>query len=65
MGGFAGPESATGAAGDLRAARCRLGQAYQRLPPDCAQTSLFGGADSTATLSECEVFYSPDLAALY
>ena len=65
MGGFAGPESATVAAGDLRTARCRLGQAYERLPASCGQASLFGGGESTAELSECEVFFSPDLAKLY
>ena len=65
MGGFAGPESATTAAGDLQTARCRLGQAYERLPADCGQTSLFGGDEKTATLAEVEVYYSPDIAKLY
>ena len=65
MGGMAGPDSPTAGAGDLHTAKCRLGLAYERLPESCKQTSLFGGSEKTATLAEVEIYYSPEIAALY
>jgi len=63
MGGFAGPDSPTQGAGDLRTAKSRLGLAYAALP--AGQASLRGGAAAAARLAEVEVFISPALAALY
>ena len=65
MGGLAGPDSPTAGAGDLRTAKCRLGLAYEHLPESCKQTSLFGGSESSATLAELEIYYAPEIAALY
>lgn len=65
MGGIAGPDSQTLGAGDLHTAKSRLGLAYERLPKSLKQTSLFGGSDKAATLTEVEVYFSPDIAALY
>uniref|UniRef100_A0A061S6C0 TLDc domain-containing protein n=1 Tax=Tetraselmis sp. GSL018 TaxID=582737 RepID=A0A061S6C0_9CHLO len=65
MGGFAGPDAPMDSAGSLRAARCRLGQAYEMIPPEYGHRSLFGGEAAEATLREVEVYYAPELAALY
>lgn len=65
MGGISGPDSPTLGAGDLHNAKCRLGLAYELLPKYLKQTSLFGGSKKTATLAEVEVYFSPELAALY
>lgn len=65
MGGMAGPDSPTRGAGDLRTAKSRLGLSYARLPEGAGQSSLFGGGVATAQLAEVEVFFSPELAALY
>ena len=68
MGGFAGPDSATVGAGDLRQARCRLGLAYAAREDG---RTLFGGdaaingGRAGVTLAEVEVFCAPDVAALY
>ncbi|KAK3232955.1 hypothetical protein CYMTET_56724 [Cymbomonas tetramitiformis] len=62
MGGFAGPESETTAAGSLTTAKSRLGSYYAGLPD--GSTSLFGKS-GTAVVVEVEVFYSPELASLY
>ncbi len=65
MGGFAGPDTPTQGAGDLRTAKSRLGLAYAALPAGAGQASLLGGAAAAARLAEVEVFISPALAALY
>ncbi|KAL0026643.1 hypothetical protein WJX79_000393 [Trebouxia sp. C0005] len=65
MGGISGPDSPTLGAGDLHSAKCRLGLAYELLPKYLKQTSLFGGSEKTATLAEVEVYFSPEIAALY
>jgi hypothetical protein len=65
MGGISGPDSPTLGAGDLHNAKCRLGLAYELLPKYLKQTSLFGGSEKTATLAEVEVYFSPEIAALY
>jgi len=66
MGGMSGPDSPTGGgAGDLRTAKSRLGQAYEMVPSQFGDRSLFGGARSEATLREVQVFYAPEIAKLY
>lgn len=65
MGGMAGPDSQTLGAGDLHTAKSRLGLAYEVLPKGLRQTSLFGGSQKTAVLSEVEVYFAPEIAALY
>ena len=65
MGGMAGPDSPTLGAGDLHTAKSRLGLAYEKLPKDSQQTSLLGGSHKTATLAEVEVYFAPEIAALY
>jgi hypothetical protein len=56
MGGMSGPDSPTGGgAGDLRTAKSRLGQAYEMVPSQFGDRSLFGGARSEATLREVQV----------
>lgn len=64
MGGMAGPDSQTLGAGDLHTAKSRLGLAYEVLPKG-QQTSLLGGSQKTAVLSEVEVYFAPEIAALY
>ena len=65
MGGMAGPDSQTLGAGDLHTAKSRLGLAYEALPKGLQQTSLLGGSRKTATLTEVEVYFAPEIAALY
>ena len=65
MGGMAGPESQTLGAGDLHTAKSRLGLAYEKLPKELQQTSLLGGSLVTAVLAQVEVYYAPEIAALY
>lgn len=65
MGGMAGPDSQTLGAGDLHTAKSRLGLAYEALPKDSQQSSLLGGSQKTATLTEVEVYFAPEIAALY
>lgn len=56
MGGMSGPDSPTGGgAGDLRTAKSRLGQAYDMVPQEYGERSLFGGSDTEATLREVQV----------
>ena len=68
MGGFAGPDSATVGAGDMRKARSRLGLQYAARPDG---RTLFGGDAAVdggrdgATLVEVECYYSPEIAAMY
>ena len=64
MGGISGPDSPTLGAGDLHTAKCRLGLAYETIPAFYQQTSLFGNSKQ-ADLAEVEVYYSPEIAALY
>ena len=45
-----------------RQASSRLGQSYARIPPGYDQTSLSGGSEETATLSELLVYAAPELA---
>jgi len=63
MGGFAGPESEVTAAGDLRTVKSRLGLAYA-VRPDGAK-SIFGKNIKEAKLKDVEVYYAPEIAALY
>ena len=78
MGGFAGPDSPTQGAGDLRTAKSRLGLSYSELPPkkNGERRSLFGrggnggktgGGDGRdeASLKEVTVYFAPELAKLY
>ena len=65
MGGMAGPEVENTGLGDLRLAKSRLGLAYAKIPEQFGQGSIFGGDAKTATLQEVEVYYAPELAALY
>lgn len=77
MGGFAGPDSPTQGAGDLRTAKSRLGLSYAELPKrgNGRRRSLFGkGAEEgggggegrdEATLKEVTVYFAPELAKLY
>ena len=74
MGGFAGPDSPTQGAGDLRAAKSRLGLSYAELPKrrDGGRRSLFGsgsgaseGGRDEATLKQVTVYFAPELAKLY
>lgn len=68
MGGFAGPDSPTVGAGDLKQARSRLGLAYAAREDG---RTLFGGDASVdggrarVTLAEVEAWCAPDVAALY
>lgn len=64
MGGIAGPDSQTLGAGDLHVAKCRLGLAYEKIPFRIKQSSLFGNSKQ-ADVAEVEVYYSPEIAALY
>lgn len=64
MGGISGPDSPTLGAGDLHAAKCRLGLAYEKLPVKLKQASLFGDSNK-ADLAEVEVYFCPEIAALY
>lgn len=64
MGGIAGPDSQTLGAGDLHVAKCRLGLAYEKVPAKLKQSSLFGNSKQ-ADLAEVEVYFSPEIAALY
>jgi hypothetical protein len=77
MGGFAGPDSPTQGAGDLRSAKSRLGLSFAELPKrkNGARRSLFGGGKGNgggsddgrdeATLREVTVYFAPELAKLY
>ena len=65
MGGMSGPDSPTLGAGDLRVAQCRLGLSYEPLPKSAQQTSLFGGSEKAAILTEVEIYFAPEIAALY
>jgi hypothetical protein len=49
----------------MREAKCRLGLAYEKLPAAAGQTSLFGGEDKEAKLSEILVYYAPEIARLF
>lgn len=62
MGGFAGPESESVAAGDMSTAKSRLGSYYAARAD--GYTSLFGKKNETK-LREVEVFYAPEIAAMY
>lgn len=64
MGGIAGPDTPTLGAGDLHVAKCRLGLAYEKIPAKLKQISLFGDSKQ-ADLAEVEVYFSPDIAAMY
>ena len=50
-------------AGDLRAAKSRLGLGYEPLPD--GGTSLLGGGAAAAQLAKVEAYFSPAIAALY
>lgn len=77
MGGFAGPDSPTQGAGDLRTAKSRLGLSYSELPEgrNGERRSLFGkksaegggggGERDEAILKEVTVYFAPELAKLY
>jgi len=62
MGGFAGPESETVAAGTMKTAKSRLGLSYAKRHDGC--TSIFG-EKTEATLIEVEVYYAPMIAKMY
>eukprot|EP00271_Cylindrocystis_brebissonii_P007507 TRINITY_DN21078_c0_g1_i1.p1 TRINITY_DN21078_c0_g1~~TRINITY_DN21078_c0_g1_i1.p1 ORF type:complete len:367 (-),score=28.23 TRINITY_DN21078_c0_g1_i1:325-1425(-) len=61
MGGFAGPDTNSGA-GELTKARSRLGLSYEKRPD--GKDSLFGD-DRSVTVKEVEVFCCPKIAKLY
>jgi len=66
MGGMSGPDSPTGGgAGNLRTAKSRLGQAYEMVPEEYGDRSLFGGTATEAKLREVQVFFAPEIAKLY
>lgn len=63
MGGMAGPDMESDiTAGDMHTAKSRLGLSYA-VRPDGTK-SLFGNSQE-ATLVEVEVYYAPEIAALY
>ena len=64
MGGISGPDSPTFGAGDLHTAKCRLGLAYETIPAQYKQISLFGSSKQ-AQVAEVEVYFCPEIAALY
>jgi len=68
MGGFAGPDSPTVGAGDLKSARSRLGLQYAAREDGRTLFGGNGGVDGGrcgAALVEVEAYCAPDLAALY